>query len=172
MNILLEEEKQLQISKPKKIYFPATLVLFLGCSYIVAQISSILSNKSILFKISEGQVRFSFGEILQELRSYTYILIAILGGIQLLRSKKIGWILSFSFLLYMIIVMGGLLYLPIQMGMFELVTYIGFVFLFLIILATGIFLFKDVRTYYKIGPAQWLALLILSGILAASLFLS
>lgn len=149
----------------RKEIFSATLVLIIGIIYLAAQADSFFSIGSTTVK--GDTIQLSKNELFSHVRSIVTIVFCIMGGILLLRIKRLGWILSQSMLLLFLTIASGvyltnygeLMALPFLFGaMLLLIT--AFIFL----------LQKQTRKKFMIGRDSYLAVVIVFAILAVLYF--
>ena len=97
--------------------FAGIFTLFFGILILALFILDNTSSQSADVSYAGGKIQISKGALFQTIRSVIALMIAIIGGITLLKGKRIGWIMSFAFLLFIMIISG---YYTVLTGMLVL----------------------------------------------------
>ena len=85
--------------------YAAILVLTIGTIYLIVQVLAFISSKSEASSIKDGSfvINKSRNEFYSDIRSFLTIILAIMAGILLFRSKLTGWVIGFSMLLFFLV---------------------------------------------------------------------
>lgn len=84
--------------------YPAVLLLVIGVVYLLLKIGSAISQPASFFIFNDENRRISTAELINEARTYIFIILGISGGILLLRQRPAGWVIAVPyFIVYTII---------------------------------------------------------------------
>ena len=140
--------------------YAALLILIMGILYALAQLVNHLSSKTSVATAENGKIVLNSGELMSNLYTYIYIVIALLTGILLLRGKTLGWILGLPFLLFFCIIAGSGVVTFIMLNVYDL-SFIVVALLFFLLLLAFIFLVRPAgRRKYRVGKYTWLPTLV------------
>ena len=85
--------------------YAAILILTIGIIYLIVQVLAFISSKSDAYSIKDGSfvINKSRNEFFSDIRSFLTIILAIMAGILLFRTKLTGWVIGFSLLLFFLV---------------------------------------------------------------------
>ena len=85
-------------------YYPALLLLLIGVVYLILKTVAAIRQPESFFIFSDGNRRISPAELINETRTYIFIVLGIAGGVLLLRQRPAGWVIAVPyFIVYTII---------------------------------------------------------------------
>jgi len=150
--------------------YSAILVLLIGIIILITQVSGVLSSKANAIAIRNGSIIIDKSELLNDSRSYLTILLGILGGILLLRNKRLGWVIGMPLLLLFTIITSGIsissaLHKDFSMS-FKMFAAVGF----LLLLAAIFLLVPSTQAKYRVGKGTWLPTLLFFMLISAIYF--
>lgn len=79
--------------------FAGILVLFFAIIYLLMQIASLLSNTSQAYAMQQEALVINKNELFSDVRAYIVIIMGLIAGPLLLKSKTTGWVLGLPLLL-------------------------------------------------------------------------
>src|SRR5437016_3208404 len=72
--------------------YAGILVLLIGIISLLMQVANLTSNTSRPYSIQQGSLVIDKNELLGDIKTYLVIILGLLGGWLLLRSKRTGWV--------------------------------------------------------------------------------
>ena len=140
--------------------FAASLLLLIGIVYAGIQVMNIVSSRADGYKADNAAITISMGELLSDLKTYTTILLALLGSILLFRQKRLGWIIGLPVLLLYTFLSGFGVYLYVYGGEYDS-SLIFLLIVFVALLLSIVFLLlPSCRRKYKVGKYTYLPTLV------------
>jgi hypothetical protein len=150
--------------------FAAWIILALGFLYLAAQVINYLSSKTSVASSENGKLVIDSGELMSNVYTYIYIVIALLSGFLLLKKKKLGWILAVPFLIFFIIISGSGVFALAASAIFD-ASFMAVTALFVLLVLSVLFLFlPSARRKYKVGKRTLLPTLVFLMALCALFF--
>ncbi len=86
--------------------FSSIVLITIGIILLLLQIVSILSNTDSMISTEPNSISIKKSELIDHLRFFIMMLIALASGILLYKQKKLGWIIAIPFLLISIFLSG------------------------------------------------------------------
>lgn len=150
---------------------PAWLLIVIGSIYLALWVfSTFLHERNLDTSPGSDKITISKDELIYHFRTMITFGSCLLGGIQLLRGKKIGWILSLIMLVIFSIICGGGLYQAITTQEAGLMAISGAGILVLLFLIVSL-LFPSALRRLGIGKNDWIRLAVLFAVYSILYFL-
>ena len=86
--------------------FAAIITLFIGTLILALFVLDYVSKQSTEVTMAGDKIQISRGALFQIVRTVVAFMVGIIGGFALLKQKRFGWVLSFSFLLLIGVIAG------------------------------------------------------------------
>ncbi|MBO9562791.1 MAG: hypothetical protein J7621_08460 [Niastella sp.] len=145
--------------------YAGILVLIVGIIYLLWQAIDFLSSRSGAYAVKDGSFNINTSELFNHIRSIISIILAISGGLLLLKGKRAGWVIGVAFLLLLLIIASGIMIAGYAIADNQS-KIIGGSFVFLLLMALVFLLLPSARIKYKVGKRTYLPTLVLMLILA------
>jgi len=130
--------------------YAGILVLIVGIVYLIWQVSDFMSSRSNAYSLKEGAFSVNASELTNHVRSIISIILALVGGLLLLKGKRAGWVIGVALLVLLNIVAAG-----IMIGGYasadKLSKIAGGAVVFFLLLALVFLLLPSARIKYKAG---------------------
>lgn len=131
--------------------YAAMIIVLIGLFYLFLQVTNMVSSKAPKLDITTEKLVISRAELISDLKTWTYVLLGLGGGILLLLRKQLGWIFSVTLLVQLLIIFSGVVIDNAAIGLNALLLFfIGFSAL--ILLSALVFLLLPAaRVKYKVS---------------------
>ena len=150
--------------------FAAILVLLIGIVFLLMQVFALVSSRSNAYSEADGALVISKGELFADIRAYITIFLGIAGGILLWKSKRLGWVIGISLLIFFtLIACYGIVNLVMQRvfdSSFKMVVALAVVLLTAVIFL----LLPAAKQKYRVGKRTYLPTLLFFMAIAAVYF--
>jgi hypothetical protein len=150
--------------------FAATLVLLIGIIVLMMQVFALISSKDDTISEANGAFIVKKGDLFTHIRTWLTILVALTGGMLLLKGKKLGWMLGMALLLFFtVLALYGVALLTVKKsftGEFKVVSALAALLLIAIVFL-GL---PSARSKYRVGPKTWWPTLFIFMAIAAVYF--
>ena len=150
----------------KEIYV-ASLILLTGVIYLAAQTDTLFSMGST--RIKGDVIQLSRNEMLSHLRSVLTIILCFSGGILLLKTKTLGWVISQSILLLLTTIATGIFISNVDSLSFSGILLI--IVILMLLVAIIFLLHTKIRQRFMVSKQAYLSVIILFVVLALFYFL-
>jgi hypothetical protein len=147
--------------------YSALILLIIGGFFLITQTIGFISSQSERFTSEGNKVSFNLTELTEDLKIYIVVIMAIVGGILLLKGKRLGWIIGLPVLVWYTILAANGIVMAIVLRTFDISFLLVIVGFTILALAVTFLYTKSARTKYKVGKQTYLpTFLILLAIVA------
>lgn len=153
--------------------YAGILVLLISIIYLLMQLASVFSNRSVSYSIQNGSFVFDKNELFSDLRTWSLVLAGIIAGWCLLAGKRLGWMLGLPILLFITALVGTItVEQAMKLKKFDNSMIAFGVGIFLLVWAIIFLLLPSARQKYRVSKGvALLTLLLFIGLGSAYIYL-
>ena len=130
-----------------------------------------MSSKAHPLTLTNGTINIDKSELLNNLRSYITIIVGLLGGLLLIKQKRLGWVIGMPLLLLFTIVAGGVAAGFAMAKDYSLSFKVSAAISFLMLLGAIFLLLPSAQIKYRVSKGTWLPTLLFFMAITAVYFL-
>lgn len=149
--------------------FVAFLLLLVGTIFLISWIVSISSE--IRRPSEAGMISLRTSDLMTHIRSIATFLVALSGGLLLLKKRTFGWVLSLSVLLLFATIVTGILLAAVERKTIDPAFIIGIAALAVLITAMIFLFLKPTRQKFRIDAMNYITAIVLFILLSILYFL-